>query len=74
MSKWRFSSRLYWRNSGAGLTRKQFDEVMLAMFEHIPRFETLPRKRHVEYGNILWSRYHQILRQILLICSTVDCH
>jgi hypothetical protein len=30
---------------GAGLTRKQFDEVMPAIFEHIPGFETLPRRR-----------------------------
>lgn len=47
---------------GAGLTRKQFDEVMLAIFEHIPGFETLPRKRNVRYREILWSRYQQAIQ------------
>jgi len=34
----------------------QFDEVMLALFEHVPGFETLPRKRSIQYREILRSR------------------
>lgn len=47
---------------GSGLTRAQFNEVMLAIFEHIPGFETLPSRRSVEYRKLLWSKYHQAIQ------------
>ena len=46
---------------GAGLTRTQFNDVMLALFEHIAGFETLPRKRSVHYLGVLWSKYQQAI-------------
>ena len=44
-----------------GLTRTQFNDVMLALFEHIAGLETLPYKRRVRYLKILWSRYWQAI-------------
>ena len=46
---------------GAGLTRTQFHEVMLTLFEHIASFETLPQKASVRYLGILWSKYQQAI-------------
>jgi hypothetical protein len=46
---------------GAGLTRTQFNEVMLALFEHIAGLETLSHKRSVRYLKILWSKYRQAI-------------
>ena len=46
---------------GMGLTRTQFHEVMLALFEHIAGFETLPQKASVRYLGILWSKYQQAI-------------
>ena len=44
---------------GLGLTRTQFNKVMLALFEHIPGFETLPHSRNVRYLKLLWLKYQQ---------------
>jgi hypothetical protein len=44
---------------GRGLTRTQFNEVMLALFEHIAGLETLSHKRQVRYLKILWLKYRQ---------------
>jgi hypothetical protein len=46
---------------GGGLTRAQFDTAMLALFEHIAGFETLPPKRSERYLKILWSKYRQAI-------------
>ena len=46
---------------GAGLTRTQFNDVMLALFEHIAGLETLSHKRCVRYLKILWSKYRQAI-------------
>ena len=46
---------------GVVLTRTQFNDVMLALFEHIPGFETLSHKRSVRYLKILWSKYRQAI-------------
>ena len=46
---------------GTGLTRTQFNEVMLALFEHIAGLETLSHKRSVRYLEILWSKYRQAI-------------
>jgi hypothetical protein len=46
---------------GTGLTRTRFNEVMLALFEHIAGLETLSRKRSVRYLKILWSKYRQAI-------------
>jgi hypothetical protein len=46
---------------GSRLTRTQFNQVMLALFEHIAGFETLPHKRSVRYLKILWSKYRQAI-------------
>jgi len=37
---------------GVGLTRTHFDEVMLAIFEHIPGLETLPAAKHSVRRNL----------------------
>ena len=44
---------------GRGLTRIQFNEVMLALFEHIAGLETLSHKHRIQYLKILWSKYRQ---------------
>jgi len=46
---------------GSGLTRTQFNDVMLALFEHIPGLETLPRKRQHQHLGLLWLRYQQAI-------------
>ncbi len=47
---------------GVGLTRTQFNDVMLALFEHIAGLETLSHKRRVRYLKILWSKYRQAIQ------------
>ncbi len=46
---------------GMGLTRTQFNDAMLALFDHIAGLETLPHKRSVRYLKILWSKYRQAI-------------
>jgi hypothetical protein len=46
---------------GRGLTRTQFNEVMLALFEHIAGLETLSQKHRVQYLKLLWSKYQQAI-------------
>ena len=46
---------------GVALTRTQFKDVMLALFEHIAGLETLPDKRSVRYLKILWTKYRQAI-------------
>jgi hypothetical protein len=46
---------------GRGLTRTQFNEAMLALFEHIAGLETLSHKHRVQYLKILWSKYQQAI-------------
>jgi hypothetical protein len=46
---------------GVALTRTQFNDVMLRLFEHIPGFETLSHKHSVRYLNILGSKYRQAI-------------
>jgi hypothetical protein len=46
---------------GQGLNRHQFNEVMLALFEHIAGLETLPRKRSQKYLQLLWLKYQQAI-------------
>jgi len=40
-----------------GLNRTQFNEVMLALFEHIAGLESLSRKRRQRYLQLLWLKY-----------------
>jgi hypothetical protein len=46
---------------GAELTRTKFNELMLAIFEHIPGFETLPRRCGVQYRKVQWLKYQQAI-------------
>jgi hypothetical protein len=43
--------------SGDELSRADFNERMLQLFEDIPGFETLPRKLAQRYLKILWQSY-----------------
>jgi len=47
---------------GPRLTHPQFDEVVLAIFEHIPGFETLPTKRSIHYRRYIWVKYRQVIQ------------
>ena len=44
---------------GRDLARTRFNDVMLSLFEHVPGFETLSRKRSQQYLTLLWLRYQQ---------------
>jgi hypothetical protein len=46
---------------GCTLNRGRFNEVMLALFEHIAGLETLPRKRSQRYLQLLWLKYQQAI-------------
>ena len=46
---------------GSGLSRNQFNEVMLALFENIAGLEALPRKRRQKYLQLLWLKYQQAI-------------
>jgi hypothetical protein len=43
--------------SGDKLSRAEFTDAMLQMFEDIAGFETLPRKVSQRYIKILWQSY-----------------
>ena len=43
--------------SGETLSRTDFTESMLQLFENIPGFETLPRGLSQQYLKILWQSY-----------------
>lgn len=43
---------------GPGLTRGEFAEAVLDLFENIPGFETLPPAKAIHIVNQLWSTYH----------------
>jgi hypothetical protein len=43
--------------SGDALSRADFDDAMLRLFEDIAGFETLPRKVAQWYLKILWQSY-----------------
>ena len=43
--------------SGDTLSRADFNDTMLLLFENIPGFETLPRKLAQRYLKILWQSY-----------------
>ena len=44
---------------GPALTRRQFNDVMLGLFENIAGLETLTRKHQQRYLIILWFKYQQ---------------
>jgi hypothetical protein len=44
---------------GPELTRTQFNDVMLALFEHIAGLETISTKLARQYLDTLWSMYQQ---------------
>lgn len=44
---------------GPALARTQFNDVMLALFEHIAGLETIPPTIARQYVNTLWSMYQQ---------------
>ena len=44
--------------SGETLSRTDFTDAMLKLFENIPGFETLPRRLSQQYLTILWQSYH----------------
>ena len=43
---------------GPGLTRGEFVEAMLDLFENIPGFEAMPPAKASHIVNQLWSIYH----------------
>jgi hypothetical protein len=47
---------------GPGLTRTEFNDVMLWLFESIAGFETLPSKLTQWYLRLIWSKYQQAIR------------
>jgi len=47
---------------GPGLTRTEFNDVMLWLFESIAGFETLPSKLTHWYLALLWSKYRQAIK------------
>jgi hypothetical protein len=47
---------------GPGLTRTEFNDVMLWLFESIAGFETLPSKLTQWYLTFLWSKYRRAVR------------
>jgi hypothetical protein len=44
---------------GPALARSQFNDVTLALCEHIPGLDTIPTTIARRYLNILWSKYQQ---------------
>jgi hypothetical protein len=46
---------------GQGLSHTQFNDAMLALFEHIAGLETLSRKRSQQYVKLLWLKYQQAI-------------
>ena len=48
--------------SGDTLSRAQFSDAMLQMFENIAGFETLPQKLAQRYLKILWQSYQTTQR------------
>jgi hypothetical protein len=46
---------------GPGLNRTQFNEVMLALYEHIAGLETLTCKRRRRYLHLLRLKYQQAI-------------
>lgn len=48
--------------SGVDLTRKQFNDVVLALFENIAGLETIPTIAARQYLNSLWPKYMQVTR------------
>jgi len=44
---------------GPALARSQFNDVTLALFEHIAGLETIPPTIARQYLNSLWSKYQQ---------------
>jgi hypothetical protein len=48
--------------SGDKLSRAEFTDAMLQLFENIPGFETLPRKFSQRYLKILWQSYQTACR------------
>ena len=58
-SQFRMLVRIIIEDSGADLSRAQFNDAMLMLFESIPGFEHLPRRRTQEYLNTLWGIYRR---------------
>jgi hypothetical protein len=48
--------------SGDQLSRAEFTDAMLLLFENIAGFETLPRKVSQRYVKILWQSYQTACR------------
>ncbi len=44
---------------GPGLTRPQFNDVMLGLFENIAGLETITRQHQQRYLIVLWFKYQQ---------------
>jgi hypothetical protein len=44
---------------GPALARSQFNDVTLALFEHIAGLEAIPAKLARQYLDTLWSMYQQ---------------
>jgi len=47
---------------GLRLTRSQFNDVVLALFEHIAGLETIPTTKAHRCLGILWSKYQQAIQ------------
>lgn len=47
---------------GTGLTRRQFTDAALILFEDIPGFERLLKERAARYLQIVWLRYQRSSR------------
>jgi hypothetical protein len=55
--------RIVIEDSGPDLTRVQFNDAMLLLFESIAGFEQLPRRLSNQYLNALWGIYQRNRRR-----------
>jgi len=44
-------------NYGSGISRRQFNNEMLLVFEDVPGFESLTMPQFIRLLNLLWVRY-----------------
>ena len=47
---------------GPGLSRTQFDDVVLLMFEDVPGFDVMGREQQDAHLRALWITYRRLIR------------
>ena len=57
--QFRMLVRVVIEDAGPDLTRAQFNDAILMLFESIPGFEQLPRRLSDQYLNSLWGMYRR---------------